>query len=128
MPESQGREPTVSEALEIWREAERASIRGTARRESAAMATEAAERAEDAARTTAQAAAAAMVAASEASRTADATAEAATKVLAAARDDGETSRLEEERALAAEVEAKAGHKAALARAEERYRTRADGEP
>ena len=120
MKPEQEREPTVSEALEEWREAERQAVRATAQREAADEAIAAAELAEKAARATAKASNAAQVAASEAARAAEATAEAAQKVLTATRTEGEAKRFLEQDAMDAEQEARAAHKSAWDRAERRH--------
>ncbi len=113
--------PTVSEALQTWRDAERHSIRSTAQREAAEEAIEAAQLAEVAATATSAAAASAQRAAGEASRAAEATAEAARRVVTSTLAAGEAKRLDEQTAISAEDTARDGHQAAVQRADERYR-------
>ena len=118
-----GEEPSVHDALESWREAEREAVRSTAQREAADLAVEAATVAEVAARTTADAAEAARTAASEAARFAAVASEAAHAVVSAARRDADAARITERDALASERAAQADHKKALDRADELYRER-----
>lgn len=125
MRNEQEREPSVADALQRWREAERNAVRSTAQREAADEAIASAELAEEAAKATAKAAAAAQVASSEAARAAAATAEAAHTVTLATRTHDEARRILESEALAAEQEAKSIHNAAQDRAFER--TRGQGE-
>jgi hypothetical protein len=120
-------EPTVAEALESWRVAERAAARSTAKREAADVAFEAAKLAGLAARATADAASAAQVAATaaqvaagEAARAAQATADAADRVVLATQRDAEAAGLQEERDVADDRAARAAHEEARDRAERRY--------
>jgi hypothetical protein len=113
-------EPSVSEALRSWREAERWAIRATAQREAAEVAVEAATLAAAAARATADSAAAAQVAADEAAQAALATAEAADLVIKATQRDNDTARVTERDALATERAAHAAHKSAVERADRGY--------
>jgi hypothetical protein len=117
------REPTASEALQTWRDAERQSARATAKREAADLAVEAATLADAAARATADASSLAADAATEAARAAgeaakaaNATADAAQRVLHATRIDDAAKLALEREAVASEVDAKAAHAAAVERA------------
>jgi hypothetical protein len=112
-------EPTVAEALDRWRRAERTTIRATAQREAADDAVEAARLADEAARATAAAADAAMTAATEAARAARATADAAHRFLVRTEADSETAHVAEATAIEEETAAREAHHEARDRAAER---------
>jgi hypothetical protein len=115
-------QPSVAQALETWRAAERATARSTALREAAEEAAASAQLAEQAARLTSEAANAAASAAAEASRAASATATAAQKVMRATRTEVGIRREDEQDAIAAEQSAHDAHDAARERAAERHRS------
>ena len=127
MTEGEEGQLDVADALEAWRDAERQVARSTAQREAADMARDAAILADQAAQATAAATDAARFAAAEASTAAQATADAAHKVMLATQAHGEARRVKEAEALAAEEDAKAVHRAAVSRVQERQ-ARADSQP